>query len=330
MKTTTANELEIVNDGITYDMQVKRVLSLKVFLSRILKGTMKEFANTDLATIEASIEGDPEIGSAPVMPGETNNGERITGNGQEDGIPGEGKVTYDIRTYVILPAGQHTKIIINIEAQRNNHPGYDVVTRGLFYCARLLSAQLGTEFSNTGNDSTNYDNLKKVYSIWIFMDTPSAGRNSIVSYSMKPEELFKEAGVSLPVHRYDLLTLVMVNLSTEERSSENTLIGLLTELLSCKEAQKKEEILQSKYGIIMNTEAEKEMSEMCNLSSTVLEKGRAEGIEKGRAEGIEKGKLETAIKMLNEKFPLDMIARLTSLPLEKIKNAAIANNIAIA
>lgn len=318
MKTTTANELEIADSNIRYDMHVKRLLSLKVFLSRILKGTMKEFADTDLATIEASIEGDPEIGSTPVMPGETNSGERITGNGQEDGIPGEGKVTYDIRTYVILPDGHHTKIIINIEAQRNNHPGYDLVTRGLFYCARLLSAQLGTEFSNTGNDSTNYDNLKKVYSIWICMDTPSAGRNSIVSYSMKPEELFKEVGVSLPVHRYDLLTLVMINLSTEERSSENTLLGMLTELFAAKGVHEKKETLQNKYGILMNTETEKEMNEMCNLSSHVYD------------QGIEKGKLETAIKMLNEKFPLDMIARLTSLPLEKIKNAAIANNIAIA
>ena len=37
---------------------------------------MKEFADTDLATISASIEGEPEIGSVPVMPGETN-GEKI-------------------------------------------------------------------------------------------------------------------------------------------------------------------------------------------------------------------------------------------------------------
>ncbi|MDO4204837.1 MAG: hypothetical protein Q4D07_10175, partial [Selenomonadaceae bacterium] len=280
MKTSTANEIELANSEIRYDMQVKRVLSLKVFLSRILKGTMKEFADTDLATVEASIEGNPELGCIPVMPGGAN-GERIIGCGQEDGIPGEGRITYDIRTYVVLPDGQRTKIIINIEAQRNNHPGYDLVTRGIFYCARLLSAQLGTEFSNSGNDSTNYDNLKKVYSIWICLDAPSASRNSIISYSLKPESVFKEAGTRLPDHRHDLLTVVMVNLSTEEKGSENNLVGMLTELLSDKDAQEKEMTLQSRYGILMNEEVEREMSSMCNLSSYIVDKGIAKGMEKG-------------------------------------------------
>lgn len=260
---------------------------------------MKEFADTDLATISASIEGEPEIGSVPVMPGETN-GEKITGGGMEDGIPGEGKITYDIRTYVILPDGQRTKIIINIEAQRNSHPGYDLVTRGIFYCARLLSAQLGTEFSNKGNESTNCDNLKKVYSIWICMDAPAASRNTIVSYSMKPEEVYKEAGVALPPHRYDLLTVVMVNLSTEEKSSENTLIGMLTELFSNKEVQKKEETLQGKYGIMMNEEAEKEMSNMCNLSSYVEDRGVEKGIKQGIKQGRKEGVVETLYALVKD------------------------------
>lgn len=69
----------------------------------------------------------------------------IEGLNTEDDIPNEGKITYDIKFYVILPDGEHTKIIINIEAQKDSKPGYDLVTRAVFYCARLLSAQLDKE-----------------------------------------------------------------------------------------------------------------------------------------------------------------------------------------
>ena len=70
-----------------------------------------------------------------------------------------GKVTYDIRFYVLTPDEKHVKIIMNLEAQLKFNPGYDLVTRGVFYCARMLSAQYGTEFT-----TQDYDGLKKVYS----------------------------------------------------------------------------------------------------------------------------------------------------------------------
>lgn len=44
---------------------------------------------------------------------------------------------------------------------------YDIVTRGVFYCARMLSSQMGNEIS-----AKEYDKLKKVYSIWICLDVP--------------------------------------------------------------------------------------------------------------------------------------------------------------
>ncbi|OUP84952.1 hypothetical protein B5F07_06840 [Lachnoclostridium sp. An169] len=38
------------------------------------------------------------------------------------------------------------KLIINVEAQKDFHPGYSLMTRGIFYGARMISAQKGTEF----------------------------------------------------------------------------------------------------------------------------------------------------------------------------------------
>ena len=55
---------------------------------------------------------------------------------------------------------------------------------------------------------------------------------------------------------------------------------------------------------------------MCNLSTGIYE----QGMERGMERGIEKNRLETALSMLKENLPLDMIARITNLSLDKIKS----------
>ena len=39
--------------------------------------------------------------------------------------------------------------MINIEAQKKWNPGYEIVTRGIFYCARMISGQKHTEFEHS-------------------------------------------------------------------------------------------------------------------------------------------------------------------------------------
>lgn len=77
----------------------------------------------------------------------------------------EGEIRYDIRFYVILPNvlpdGKRRKLLINVEAQKEYYTGYTLVDRGVFYGARMLSAQIDTEFI-----VPDYDSIKKVYSIW--------------------------------------------------------------------------------------------------------------------------------------------------------------------
>ena len=62
--------------------------------------------------------------------------------------------------------GDRQKIYINLEAQKSFYPGYDLVTRGIIYPARLISKQMDVEY--TAND---YSGVKKVYSIWICYST---------------------------------------------------------------------------------------------------------------------------------------------------------------
>lgn len=163
-----------------YDTQCKRLLGNKTILSWILKYTIKDYSLLTLSQIEACIEGQPEISSVKVNPGETN-AERITGSNTEDSIPEEGTILYDIRFFACLPLrDRRIKIIINVESQKDFHPGYSIVTRGIFYASRMISAQLDTEFH-----IPDYDSIKKVYSIWICMNAPKYIGNTITEYSIE-------------------------------------------------------------------------------------------------------------------------------------------------
>lgn len=80
----------------------------------------------------------------------------------------EGIVTYDIRFLATAPvSGELIRLIINIEAQNDFYPGYPLIKRGIYYCSRMISAQYGTEFTKS-----HYEDIKKVYSIWICMNPP--------------------------------------------------------------------------------------------------------------------------------------------------------------
>ena len=109
--------------------------------------------------IENCIEGDVLIEEVPLTPTEV-----ITGNSQEDCLPGEGLIRYDIRTYLRLPGYDEpalSKILIDVEAQKEDTPGYSLAARGLFYCCRMISSQLDTEFTLKSTDQKKYDNTKK-------------------------------------------------------------------------------------------------------------------------------------------------------------------------
>ncbi len=94
-------------------------------------------------------------------------------------------VNYDIRFYATAPAsGDLIGLIINVEAQNDFYTGYPLIKRGLYYCSRLISAQYGTEFAEG-----HYEDIKKVYSIWICMNPPKNRQNSITRYYIAEENI---------------------------------------------------------------------------------------------------------------------------------------------
>lgn len=113
----------------------------------------------------------------------------------ESKLPGEGEVTFDIVFCAIAKDGSPQKLYINIEAQQSVQLHYDLICRSIFYPARLLSEQLDREFT-----TDSYDKIKKVYSIWICMDSPEKSKkklaaNTIVQYRIRPEVLYPSENI---------------------------------------------------------------------------------------------------------------------------------------
>lgn len=156
-------------------------------MAHILVQAVSEFEYMTPKEAAALIKGKPEVSSIPVNPGETNMS-HIKGVDTNDTVPHEGTVTFDIWFDVNYPKGKETiKLLIGIEAQKKYNPGYDIVTRGIFYGARMISSQLETEFHNS-----DYDNVKKVYSIWICMNVPQYAENTITAYEIKKRNIVGE------------------------------------------------------------------------------------------------------------------------------------------
>ena len=111
----------------------------------------------------------------PDHTGTLDGNERIDSLNSEANAIREQTVYYDIRFRAYIPgSAEPVQLIINLEIQLNDTPGYPLVTRGFYYCARMISEQYGTVF--TGE---HYEELQKVYSIWICPDpAKNAGTES--------------------------------------------------------------------------------------------------------------------------------------------------------
>ncbi len=216
----------------------------------------------------------------------------------EDSTIQEGTITYDIRFLAIVPGtGETIRLMINVEAQNDFYPGYPIIKRALYYCSRMISSQYGSEFTET-----HYENIRKVYSIWICSNPPKKRENTITRYFIQEEDLVGK--VSERKENYDLLTVVMICLGHADDDNYTGVLKLLGVLLSSeKEAEEKKKILRDDFNIAMTKTLESEVSAMCNLSKGVEERGIARGLEQGLERGLETGTLN-AIRNLMETMKL--------------------------
>ena len=280
-------------DKIRLDMTVKNILAYKPLLARIFKEVVSECREMHYDEIEACIEGDVLISKVYVDSGITNAGERIDGLNTESYLNEEGLDRYDIRTYLRLPGkydSEYIKLIINLEAQNEDKPGYDLPLRALFYCCRMISSQQGVEFTTNSDDPVKYGNIKKVYSIWLCTEAAQARANSIELYDLNRSFL---CGSNADDPRYDILNAIIIYISEKHDpgNTDNEMIRMLTDLFDERiNGAEKIKKLKSVYGLNMTRKIESEVTDLCTYATAMENKGIAKGLEKGMEKGIEKEK----------------------------------------
>ena len=244
-----------------------------------MKSCLEEYADCQVQEIvEKYIEEKPQIGEVPVAPDEREDTPLIQGTGVEGTSITEGRVSYDIRFTAAVPSEKEKiGLLLNVEAQNKFHPGYPLIKRGIYYCCRMVSSQYGTVFTKS-----HYGKIKKVYSIWICTNPPKYRQNTINRYAISEENFVGE--VKEPKRNYDLLSALMICLGKPEKGKGQDILRLLSVLLSSEvRGAEKKAILENEYHIEMSREMEEEVSQMCNLSEAVEERGIQKGIRQGMA-----------------------------------------------
>ena len=326
------NVLGATESKAQYDASAKRLLGQKSILAHILVKTVDEFQGMNTREVERYIEGTPCISTVPVEPGLTNavrgkNGERLTGFNTESGELQEGLVRFDIVFYVRLPGkagrGELTQVIINVEAQKDEPGGYEILNRAIFYVSRLISSQKERDFENS-----SYDDMKRVYSIWVCMNMEE---NTMSHIHLTKDDLIGRHDWK---GKLDLLNIVMIGLAKElpEHSEMYELHRLLGALLSNRlSLGEKLDIIGGEYAIPMEEDLRKDVSAMCNLSQGIEEEGiaigHAAGLEEGRtaglAEGHEAGLIEgeagLILKMYKNGFTAEQIAAATDKDIKEVE-----------
>ena len=267
LNTEIKNVLSAADDKAQYDAYAKKLIAQKSILANILVKTVGAFKGMDPKDVVKYIEGEPEIGVVPIEPGMTNaeyvSGEKIKGFNTEDNEINEGMIRFDIIFYVRMPLPDKSqnnlsKIIINVECQKDEPSAYEILNRAIFYVSRLISSQKERDFVNS-----NYDDINQVFSIWICMNMKY---NSMSHIHLAKDEILEPYDWK---GNLDLINIVLIGITNTlpEYEEKYELHRLICTLLSNElpEAQKFD-ILEKEYNIPVDTKLREDVSVLCNLS----------------------------------------------------------------
>lgn len=268
MDTEIINAVSVADMKAQYDDKAKRLLSNKIILAHILIKTVDEFRGMNPKDVVSYIEGDPFVSIVPVEPGLTNtekenDGQRIVGMNTENTEINEGLIRFDIIFYVRIKDGI-SQVIVNIEAQKDEPTGYHILNRAVFYVSRLVSSQKERDFVKT-----NYNDIKRVFSIWACMNMDENSMNYVHLTDDKLIGSYQWKG------GIDLLNIVLIGISDEipEHDDRYELHRLLGTLFSMElTAVEKLGIIETEYSIPVDGKIREEVSEMCNLSQGIIER----------------------------------------------------------
>ena len=254
-----------------YDATVKKLLSEKYILAWILKECTTEFKSFEIEKIvKEAFVGEIKVSKVAVNPDEDDIEEptKLDTASNEDNSKKNGSIVYDIRFNVVVPDSDFSvALIINIEAQKTSETPYPILKRALYYCSRLISSQKNVVFVNS-----HYEKLRKVYSIWIQMNTSKKQQNTMNRYRVIEENLigqYHDNSIN-----YDLLNIITIALGKVEETEPKTILNMLDTLLySNKPPEEKRDILKNIYDVVISDSIIEEINTMCNLGEGIYENG---------------------------------------------------------
>ena len=239
------------------------------------------------------------ISKVPVDPGYTN---RISVKQQENFIPSEGRIVFDLLFETQLQSNK--TITVNVEIQKNFHLKYPPACREEFYLARQISAQAESIFSLARQE---YGKIHHAIGIWLYLNVPKKYSNTIIR-CQRERRIMAGSGQQ----RSDNFpsTIIEIMVGNEPYTGDNDLLHVLHIIFkdTCSAEEKMKRLAQ--FDIIDHNEFRKELRDMCNYSDLIYENG----IRKGKTEGIREQSLQTVQNMLQMGgFSDETIARISGI-----------------
>ena len=284
------NETKVVLSALEgrekYDDACKRTWMLREIIAPVLRYTIKEYQTHTVSDVIRYINADSISDKVPVddLPA------FIKGDETELSSPTEKRVFFDVHFTAKNPdlSSKDVLVMLHIDFEVQNeykpsNPGYPITKRAVYYAARELSSQL-----KAVTDTTNYDELEKVYSIWICNEKiPEGLKNSITRYHMEKEDIVGKCEESEAYH--DLLEAVIVRRGGE--ALENTLFEYLEGVFTTDF-----DTINKYVDVEDNEEVKEVLNTMCGLGESL----EIKGFEKGIKQGIKQGSINTLISLIKK------------------------------
>ena len=293
--TQISNDVTLSDKKIQFDTQAKKILSYACIEVWILKGVIKEFQNYSVQRICSILAGKKL--KVIIVDRER----KIQMINTRDTVEGQQDIELDAFFQITVPEVD-ARIFLNVELQKA--PGIKrwLRRRGWYYVTRLTTRQSGIVF-----EKSHYEQIEKVYSIWIVGGKRKKSRIERYQLQNGPNPL-------------EVMELVIIYLGNPDDPDVSPIEQLLNTLFSATMSiEKKKKILRDKFFIAMHSDMERTVEDVCNMSQGIWEMGCADGRKIGRREGREEVMKEVAITHAKEGFSQEYIARLLKVSVGQIR-----------
>ena len=202
-------------------------------------------------------------------------------------------------------------ILVNIEAQKDEPTSYYIQNRAVFYACRMVSSQKERDFTGM-----NYNDIKKVYTIWICMNQKE---NSLNYLHLTNEKLMGKTAIE---KAGDLIHIILLGLAknfppyTEKNKLQRLLGALFTNELT---ADEKISIIESEYNIEAKNELRKDVRKVSGLGESLVESAAEEAWEQGLELGGKQREIKFIISMNEKGYTIEQIADVTEKSKEEVE-----------